>query len=185
MHQIEKNQLLNLPLILNEVAIEKDQRVADFGCGSVGMLVFALAQRVGKGGKVYAVDIRKAAIEAIKKEAKIADLTEVIVPVWSDLEKFGATSIETESLEAGFLVNTLYQSSRRAEMLREVIRMIKRGGKLIVVEWNSAPCPLAPPPQMRVKRESLKNSAPKLGLTFEKEVIGAGEYHYCFIFSKM
>jgi SAM-dependent methyltransferase len=49
--------------------IRKDQVVADLGCGW-GSYSFALADLVGPGGKVYAVDLARKCIRRIKNKAK-------------------------------------------------------------------------------------------------------------------
>jgi hypothetical protein len=81
------------------------------------------------------------------------------------------------------MINTLYQSQKRAELLRESIRLIKRGGYLLVVEWKNTSTPIGPPPDAKVKKESLSQGAQKLGLTLEEE-FEAGEYHYGMLFVK-
>jgi tRNA G46 methylase TrmB len=48
--------------------VKKDQVVADLGCGS-GYYTLALAESVGPEGKVYAVDLDKKCIQALKKKA--------------------------------------------------------------------------------------------------------------------
>lgn len=176
------NQFLDQRLIIEKVGIEKGMKVAELGCGSTGFFIFPLAQIVGKEGAVYAVDILKSALESVKSKATINNLKQ-IKTVWSNLEIFNATAIETESLDVIFLVNTLHQSQKRVDVIREARRMLKRNGKLLIVEWNDSDLPAGPPPENKVKIDLLKNGMQKLGMRLEEE-FSAGNYHYGLIFIK-
>jgi len=80
-------------------------------------------------------------------------------------------------LDRALLVNTLHQSEKKIEILREAIRLLKRGGKLLIVEWKNIDLPLGPSPERRINLDSLKAAAPKLGLGLQEE-FEAGPYHY-------
>ena len=177
------NALLNASFILSKAQVTEGMKVADLGCGISGHFVFPSARLVGKNGRVYAVDILKPILLNIEKRARLDNLTN-IVAVWSDLEMFGATKIESGSLDIAFLINTLYQSKKRIEIIREAIRMVKKGGKVMIVEWKAIALPFGPSPENRVNEELLKNGAQKLGLTLQEE-FEAGDYHYGIIFTKI
>lgn len=177
------SSLINADLVLNTAHIEDKMKVADLGCGSSGHFVFPAAKMVGKKGVVYAVDILRSALETINKRARAENLAN-IKTVWSNLEIFGATKIEPASLDVAMLINTLYQSHKRVEILRETIRLMKKSGKLIVVEWKNIATPFGPPAEERVKKELLDNGAKKLGLHQEEE-FDAGQYHYGLIYVKL
>lgn len=177
------NALLDAKLILEKVHLKDGMKVADLGCGASGHFVFPSARLVGKKGVVYAVDIMKTILNTIEKRAKIDNLPNVLT-VWSDLEIFGATKIEAGSLDAAYLINTLYQSKKRMEIVREAVRLIKKKGKLIVVEWKSSALPFGPSIEDRVDRDLLKTGAAGLELNILEE-FEPGEYHYGIIFEKM
>ena len=177
------NALIDVNFILKKVGVGDKMKVADLGCGSSGHFVFPASDLVGKNGKVYAVDILKTALESINRRAKQENLANVKT-VWSDIEKFGATNIEANSIDVGFLVNTLYQSNKRPEIMRETVRMIKKGGKLIIAEWDKISSPLGPPTEERVDKELLRIASKRLGLDITEE-FSAGPYHYGIIFTKL
>ncbi len=177
------NALINTNLIIAKIKIGERMKVADLGCGASGHFVFPISKVVGKRGKVYAVDILKTILENINRRAKQENFDN-IETVWTDLEVFGATKIESGSLDVALLINTLYLSHKKAEMLREAIRMLKKDGKLLVVEWDRTSSPFGPPLDDRVQPESIKMAAPKLGLKLEDE-FEAGQYHYGLVFTKL
>lgn len=177
------NTLIDVNFILEKAQISEHMKVADLGCGVSGYFVFPSADLVGKKGKVFAVDILKIVLESVKKRVEQENLSNIQI-IWSDLEVFGATKIEAGSLDVALLANTLYQSHRRAEIIREAVRMLKKGGKLVIVEWKNVAAPFGPPAEERVKKDLLEQGAKKLGLNLEEE-FEAGQYHYGMIFNKM
>lgn len=177
------NSLLDVNLVLKMAKVGERKKVADLGCGSTGFFSFGPAKMVGKSGKVYSVDILKPILEKIKRQAKQENF-ENVETIWSDLEIFNATKIESGSLDVGLLVNTLYQSHKRAEIIRESVRMLKKGGTLAIVEWKDTYAPFGPPIEERVKKVVLFQAANKLGLQLEEE-FEAGPYHYGMVFIKL
>ena len=179
----KKTILFDIDGILRKIAIEEGQKVAELGCGNFGFFVWPLAKLVGRRGQVYAVDILRSTLEEVKLHALKENLPQVKT-IWSNLEIFKATNVETSSLDSALLVNVLHQSDKRSEILREAIRMLKRGGKLLIVEWGNSDSPFGPSLEKRVKLDSLKAAAPKIGLDIEEE-FSAGPYHYGLILIKL
>jgi ubiquinone/menaquinone biosynthesis C-methylase UbiE len=145
-------------------------------------LCFSSGKIVGVHGRVYAVDILHTALETINRRIKL-DQVKNVETIWSNLEIFQATKIESGKLDVGLLLNTLYLSNKRPEIIRESVRMIKKGGHLVVVEWEGVDIPFGPPIEERVKKDLLIKIAEKSGLHLEEEFI-AGQYHYGLIFVK-
>ncbi len=183
MLEVSKTTLFDIKAILEKVTINEKQHVAELGCGNFGFFVFPLAQLVGKQGKVYAVDILKPTLEAISRRAKSENLSQIYT-VWSNLEIFRGTKIETNSLDRALLINVLHQSKKKIEILWEAIRLLKRGGKLLIIEWTKIDLPLGPSPERRVDLKSLKTAIVKMGLNLDEEFV-AGPYHYGLILTKL
>ncbi|MFH1744784.1 MAG: methyltransferase domain-containing protein [bacterium] len=177
------NLLLDSRLILDKAKIKEGARVAELGCGGHGHFVFSSADRVGRSGTVYAIDILKNSLESLEKRARQENYKN-IKTILSDLEIFGATKIESGSLDVALLINTLHMSVKRAEVVREAVRMLKRGGKLVVVEWKESSSPFGPDANQRVNKENLEKVMAKIGLRLEED-FPAGQYHYGLVFTKI
>ena len=177
------NSLLDVNLILTKAAVTQDMKVADLGCGTTGHFVFPAAEIVGRDGVVYAVDIMRTTLETIDRRKKQENVINVET-IWSNLEILNATKIESSSLDIALLINTLYQSHKRIEVVREAVRMLKKGGRLIIVEWKNVNLPFGPPVEERVNLGLLKKAASKVGLNLDEEFF-AGQYHYGLLFSKI
>jgi len=176
------NALIDPQVIVDKLKVEERMKIADLGCGSSGHFVFPLARTVGKYGTVYAVDILKHNLVNVDKIAK-QDGLQWIKTVWSNLEIFGATKIETSSLDNALLINILYQSDKRVEIVREAIRLLKKGGKLLITDWNKTATPFGPSPAERVSKTNLISVCQRLNMELVEE-FDAGMYHFGTIFLK-
>lgn len=177
-----KTNLLNIDLIFEKAKIKEGETVGDFGCGKNGYFSFLSAKYVGKKGLVYAVDIIKNNLQNIAKEAKEYDLGQ-IKTVWSDIETFKATKITENSLDLIFLVNVLHEASQPEDMLKEAVRLLKKGGRLVIIEWKKIATAIGPALTSRLDKDFILNLANKTGLIKEEE-FEAGKYHFGLIFIK-
>jgi len=183
MIEINKTVLFDIPKILAKINIGPRQSVAELGCGNFGFFVFPLARLVGQNGRIYAVDILKSTLSEISQTAKQNNLPQ-ITTVWSNLEKYKATKIESSSLDCALLVNVLHQSDKRAEILREAARLLKRGGRLLIIDWKDSDLPLGPETTKKVRPQTIKLAASKLSLITAEEFV-AGPYHFGLILNKL
>lgn len=176
--------IIDVPKILQRSEIKPGDAVADLGTGREGRMAIPAAQIVGESGASYAVDVVKAILPAVQAKARMRAVNNVQT-VWSDLEVYGATrAIRDNTLTIGYVVTTLFQSSKRPEMLRECHRMVRPGGKLVVVDWKpGVKAPLGPEEARRVHPEEVKGICEKLGMHLVDE-FEAGPYHWGLIFVK-
>jgi len=172
------SELLNPTEILQKAGLKEGMSAADMGCGTQGHFVFAAARIVGAKGLVYGVDILKSALAGVESQAKLQGAKNVAA-VWSDIEVYGATKIPDASLDLVMLVNNLPKEA----MFKEALRLVKSGGKLLVVDWKTSAAPFGPPTKDRIAPEIIKRTAESLGLKLETE-FKAGPYHYGLVFIK-
>ena len=177
------NQLLNPKEILeNKTGLGYGNVVADLGCGPKAYFTFQSARLVGDRGTVYAVDIQKQVLSSVESHAKNQGLDNIRT-VWSNLEIAGATKIQEASLDLGILNNVLFQSTDMPEMIKEAVRLIKKDGKLLIIDWKNIGAPLGPKMELRVNPEKIKELCEIFGLKLEQE-FEAGQYHFGLIFKK-
>lgn len=176
------NILLDPYHVLNQIGLGQGMKIADLGCGAAGHFVIPAGKIVGDSGKVYAVDLLKSVLDAVESRAKMEEVSN-IETVWSNLEIYGATDIPAGSLDFALLANTLFQIQKKNEVFREAVRLVKKGGKVVVVEWGLGEAPLGPPPANRLSEDAVRAMARENGLTEVKE-FKAGPYHYGLVFSK-
>jgi ubiquinone/menaquinone biosynthesis C-methylase UbiE len=173
-------ELINPFKLLERVGIREGQRVADLGCGALGHFVFPAAQLVGPKGVVYAVDIQRSVLEQVEVRAKEQQFWNVF-GVWSDIDVYRATRIDEHSLDLVLLINNLYLSQNRPQLLREIARLAKPGSSVVVVEWKPTASPVGPPTAQRLGKEEAKKILDCDYLDYHDE-FEAGPYHYGLIY---
>lgn len=175
-------ELINPFKLLERVGIRAGQKVADLGCGALGHFVFPAAQLIGADGIVYAVDIQRSVLEQVDRTAKDEQIMNVKT-VWSDIDVYGATRIEDGALDLTMLINNLYLSQNRPQLVREMARLTRPGGRMVMVEWKTIATPLGPPTAQRVDKEAAKKilESPSFKLLDEFE---AGPYHYGLLYER-
>lgn len=177
------NELINAEQVLkSHVGITYGMKVGDFGCGGGGYFALEASRLVGEHGQVFAVDVLQSVLSNVASRAQSLGV-ENIVTVWSNLEVFGATKILDESLDAGVIINVLFQNKDPRAIIREATRMIRPGGTILVVDWKEGRFPLGPLPQDKVSPQKVRRVAEELGL-LESEKFDAGPFHYGLVFEK-
>lgn len=177
------NELIDSKKVLEKIGLKEGDKVADLGCGGKGYFCLQAARLVGNSGLVFAVDILRSILRNIEKEAKVEGINN-IKTVWSNLEVSGATKIESESLDFCLLINLIFQTEKRFEVIKEATRLLKRDeGKLVVIDWKKTSIPFGPSVEMRIFPEEVESFAQQLALkkdfSFE-----AGKFHYGIVFKK-
>ncbi len=177
------NEFLDVRDILsNKLGVTYGASLADFGCGGAGFFVLQAAKIVGPEGKVYAVDILKKALDNVRSQAERMSINNVET-IWSNIEIYGATKINDQSLDFGLLVNVLFQNDKYLDILKETSRMVVHGGKMLVIDWREGRFPMGPEPQAKLPKAKLLEMVSGLGLEPIEE-FEAGKFHYGVVLEK-
>lgn len=174
-----KKEFLNPEKILKEINAKEEMIIADFGCGS-GFFTLPAAQWVGENGIVYAVDIQKSSLERIENQAKDLGANNIKF-VWADLEIFGSTKILQESVDRIIIVNLFFQTKKQKQILEEAKRILKKDGKILILDWKTSGISFGPKISLRISEEETQKIANEVGFALER-IFEAGEYHYGLIF---
>ena len=175
--------IINIPDILRRAGLRPGQNVADLGAGREGRFALAAGKVVGDDGKVWAVDVIKDLLPGIATKATMLGINN-LKTVWSNLEVYGAAKeIPDNSLDVAILATMLYQSKNHKAILKETLRMLKDGGKLVIVDWITKETPIGPPLEIRVSPDNIKSLAQEYNL-LELDGFPTGKMHYCLIYQK-
>jgi len=169
---------LNPQHILKEFDIRAGMSVADFGSGS-GYFSIPLAQAVGNKGAVYAIDVQKSALEAVRSRARFLGIL-LIRTIRGNLEKEHGSTLEDSSVHRVLCVNILFQTRDRGAVIREAKRVLRTNGKLIIIEWRKNG-PWGPSPDLRLAEEELIQLAETEGFEL-KNKFEAGQHHIGLVF---
>jgi len=118
--------------ITRAVGLGPDDAVADIGAGT-GLFTLLFAERVGKKGTVYAVDISPAFVKHITERAKQHGHERVIKTV---LNTVNSAELPPGSIDVAFLCDTYHHFEEPGKMLASIHRALRPGGRLIVIDFD-------------------------------------------------
>ncbi len=167
---------LNPSEVLKKLELRENMIVADFGCGSGGWAI-PLA-KILEEGKIYAIDILEEPLSALRARVKIEKLFNIETRK-ADVEK--GTTLMSDSCDLVLMSNLLFECENKKQVLEEGKRVLKKGGKILVVDWIKDN-PLTQEIEW-VDFEEVKKIAQDLNLKLEKE-FEAGIYHWGLILVK-
>ncbi len=166
---------------IEQFILGEDWHVADFGTGS-GAYALAAARAVGPDGKVYAIDVKTETLSRLKKEADTARLHNIEI-LRGNLEKLGGSGLRDEACDAIIISNVLFQIDDRQVFVREVGRVLKKGGKVLVVDWSQSFGGVGPEAGAVYREDAAQELFTGAGFSYERS-IDAGAHHYGLIFKK-
>lgn len=121
--------------VLDLAGVARGHRVLDVGCGS-GTQAIATYRRVQPGGSVIGVDISENMLAAARRKARRAG-TDISFQ-WAD-----ATGLpfEGRSFDVVTITTVLHMMppSRQRLGVREAARVLKRGGRLLLIDYAGKP----------------------------------------------
>ncbi len=163
-----------------QMGLREGMKVADLGCGS-GHYTFAASAIVGSSGRVYAIDIQEDHLSRLRGEAMDEGIRN-IETVWGNFEKAGGTMLKDHALDAVILSNTLFQLERAEDAIAEIKRILKPGGKLLVVDWAGSYNGLGPAKESIVSEQKAEELFITGGFHKVKSFRG-GPHHYSILFT--
>ncbi len=124
------SDFLNPQKVINELELQETMSIADFGCGSGGWVI-PLARK-DKNHMIYALDVLEPALSALKSNAEMEKVYNIRT-IRCDVEK--GTGLRDDFLDVVIMSNLLFQVEDREAVLDEGRRVLRKGGRLVVVDW--------------------------------------------------
>jgi demethylmenaquinone methyltransferase/2-methoxy-6-polyprenyl-1,4-benzoquinol methylase len=118
--------------------VRPGDRVLDVA-GGTGDLALAFARRVGPSGEVWLSDINRAMLE--RGRDRLADEGALLPAVQCDAEKLPFPTDRFDCVSVAFGLRNM---TRKERALGEMTRVLKPGGRLLVLEFSRVWKPLAP-----------------------------------------
>ena len=156
--------------------------VADFGAGT-GSYLKILSELVGTSGCVYACEIQKSHVDEMNTFIKKERLSNVR-PLWCDLEAVHGTKLGDGVLDAGILVNTLFQIEEKEKALQEIARVMHKGAKLILIDWTDSFGGMGPLATEVFTKEKAQTLLTRSGFEYVRD-FPAGDHHYGLAFRRV
>jgi ubiquinone/menaquinone biosynthesis C-methylase UbiE len=164
---------------LLQMALKDGMHVADLGAGS-GHYARIAAHAVGKGGKVHAIDIQSDVLRRLQREALDLGLYNLHT-IWGDIEVHEGTELGHNSMDAAILSNTLFQLRDKEQAIEEIKRIVRPGGRVLVIDWTDSHGGLGPHPDFVITEENTRSLFNDAGFSILKSYEG-GPHHYSLVF---
>ncbi len=151
--------------------------VLDIGAGT-GFLSIPAASRVAPTGRVFAVDVQPEMLKRLRDRLREARISNVF-PVLSDDSHI---SLSEDIADTAFMVNVLHEVEG-PNTLREVFRILRPGGNLLLVDWKKEPTEKGPPVEERLSEVEALRRVRRTGFLHTRSPT-VGPYHYGLLFTK-
>ncbi|HIF92627.1 MAG: methyltransferase domain-containing protein [Myxococcales bacterium] len=122
--------------VVTTLALSPGDEIADLGSGG-GYFTYRFAEAVGKSGKVYALDVDESLLAYIEGQAQERNLPQ-IVTVHAPEDGLG---LPDASVDMIFLSNVYHHLPDPTDYFRGAGSALRKGGRLVVVEFRGASFP--------------------------------------------
>jgi ubiquinone/menaquinone biosynthesis C-methylase UbiE len=144
---------------MDAVHVADGSTVADIGAGA-GWFTIRLAQRVGPKGKVYAQDVQRLMLDAIKRRVQREGLENVIT-----VQAHGSDpNLPANTLDAILMVDAYQEVDDRVVYLRNLANALKPKGRIGIVNWKPGRGGPGPDAGERVAQSVVEADAAVAGL---------------------
>lgn len=161
----DRRALQNTDDFLNLVRSLRWRTCADIGCG-IGFYTLPMAEQWRTSRKIIAVDRSTPALEELDKRVENLELRNVrIQQSVSD-----RIPIEDASIDLVNLGNVYHEIRGRLNFLKEVFRILKPGGTMLLIDWDpDEDLGIGPPVPSRISKKQVFQDLEFAGFRFVRE----------------
>ena len=152
-------KILNPEVIWTKADLRDGEVVIDIGAGT-GFFALPFSKKL-KAGKVYACDTSDVMIEWMKNNLPV-ESQGIIIPL-----KMAESSVPLHDSIANlvYMINLHHELEDPVIILKESFRILRDGGKLIIIDWKKEETPEGPPLAIRVTDETIERQMLACGFT--------------------
>jgi SAM-dependent methyltransferase len=149
-------------LLVEELRLQVGMTVADVGAGS-GYLSRRMAPMVGPG-RVFAVDVQPQMVALLTKLAQRPEFKN-LVPIQSDTDD---VKLPPASTDLEVLVDVYHELAYPYEVMRSLIRALKPGGRVVLVEYRGEDPAVPIKPLHKMSEVQIRREMSMLPLAWER-----------------
>jgi precorrin-6B methylase 2 len=128
----EREEEERTDLLLAALALKPGESVADIGAGS-GYFSWRMARKVGETGKIYAVEIQQEMLDILMANMKKQQVDTIVRPVLGTVQD---PKLPEAGVDTILLVDVYHEFDFPFEMAQAMIKALKPGGRLVLVEYR-------------------------------------------------
>jgi ubiquinone/menaquinone biosynthesis C-methylase UbiE len=171
----ERVNILDPDRILETLELSGEMVLADLGSGT-GFFSIPAAKRVKK---VFALDIQQEMLDILRDKIKKEKITNINVILSGE----SSLPLFDNSVDILLMVNVFHELEDRFTLLEEVKRVLKKKGRLIIIDWKKMEMDPGPPLPERLDEKEVIDNCNRNGLPF-LEISNIGPYNYLLIFGR-
>lgn len=166
--------------VMDALHVAEGTTVADLGAGG-GWFTMRLARRVGPNGRVYAVDVQRLMIEAIRRRIEREGLQQIVIPV---LGSYDDPKLPPDArTDAVLIVDAFHEMQDPVVLLKNVARTLKPQGRIGIIDYREGDGGPGPDAAERVPPGVVISEAAAAGLKLVDQHTFL-PYQYFLIFGK-
>jgi len=142
--------------ILNTIGLKSNDIFLDIGAGT-GFFAIPASQLLVYG-KVMATDTQEEMLRLLSHKIKEKNINNIEII----LSKENDPSVPKESATVAFMSFVLHEVENKKEMLSNIHKALKRGGKIAIIEFSTYAL-FGPPKQERISPQALKKLLEETG----------------------
>lgn len=159
LNDADRKRWLSPEVVLAKAGVKSGEMVADIGAGT-GFWTRPLADLVGPAGRVYAVDVEPVMLDDLRALIQSEGLTNVDV-LASQETAIPLPDAVADLVVVGFV---LHEPAAPTAFVREVARLLRLGGRALVIDWNKQATEKGPPVEHRLARDEARRLLEAIGL---------------------
>jgi ubiquinone/menaquinone biosynthesis C-methylase UbiE len=128
----EREEEERTDVLVDVLDLKPGDHVADVGAGS-GYFSWRMAKVVGERGKVYAVEIQQEFLDMLMTNMRKRRVGDIVQPVLGTVQD---PKLPADALDLILLVDVYHEFDFPHEMSAAMIRALKPGGRLVLVEYR-------------------------------------------------
>ncbi len=163
--------------VIRNMNLKSGDVIADIGAGT-GYFSFRLSPLVPEG-KVLAVDIQPEMLEILKKRKQKARAMNVIPILGSIMNP----NLPEESVDVALMVDAYHEFSYPREMMENIVRALRPGGRLFLIEYKGEDASVAKSPLHKMTAAQARKEMKAVGLNWRGTEGFLPEQHF-MIFEK-
>jgi ubiquinone/menaquinone biosynthesis C-methylase UbiE len=142
-----------------------------------------IAHALKNEGKLFCIGSNKDLLKKISNDAKQKSFDTIEV-LSGNIEKQGGIPLRDGVLDLVVIANIFFTIEQKKETLQEAYRLLKKGGRVLFVEWLDSFGGIGPHKEHIVTRVVAEGLFQEMNFELLKE-IDAHTYHYALIFKKI